>query len=96
MEGRAQELGETGKGKLGLRIDPSHLEHPHLPGPASRVTQQGALADPFLAPHDEGTALTASGGIEQQLDASTLNLASDGHTPNGRSGRVGERVGRLR
>jgi hypothetical protein len=41
------------------------------------VAQQDALADAGLAAQDERTASAATGGVEQQVNASALRGASD-------------------
>ncbi len=81
VDDRPQQLVQPRERQLRLGFDPGAREHPHPLGPRHRVLQQGGLADPRLAPHDEGAAARLPGRIEQAIDRLALALTAQQHGP---------------
>ena len=76
---RPQQLLEAGEGELGLGPGARRAEYPQVAGRLGRVGEQGALADPGLAPNHQGAATPGACLGEQAGDEPALLAPSKEH-----------------
>ena len=80
VEHGAEERVQAGEGDLRLRLDSDRAEDAHVGGERTSLLEQGGLAQPGIADHDQYAAAPASRFVEQRCDAPQLSLAPDEHT----------------
>ena len=78
-EQRARQLAERGERQLGLGLDSGRADHRHPGAAPARLEQERRLADPGLAPHEQGATSAPAGVVEQRLDALQLGFPTDQH-----------------
>ena len=76
-----QQLVQPGERELRLGLDPARREHVHVGRAIAHVLEQGGLADPGLAAHDERAAAGLPRGAEQCTDEGALRVPSVQHEP---------------
>jgi hypothetical protein len=74
---RPQQLGQPGKGQLGLGLDPGDAEQAQVTGARGGRPQQRGLADARLAVQQQRRRLAAAGGGQGRLDGRELAVATD-------------------
>ena len=76
VQGGPQQLVQAGEGQVRLRLDAGRGEHPVAPAArgVDRSGQQRGLADPGLAPHEQGSARGRE-AVEELQEASDLGRA---------------------
>jgi hypothetical protein len=92
VEHRPEELREPGEGKLGLGLDAARREHGHPPGLVDGVRAERALANPGLAPEDEGRARPGAGLVEQPPQPFALAVPPEEHGRSSHSRVAGGRL----
>jgi hypothetical protein len=77
LEERSKQLEEAGELQLGLGLDAERAHDRHPLRLLDGIFQQGRLADPGLAAHDEGVAATQPRSAEQRVDEVALAFSTD-------------------
>jgi hypothetical protein len=91
VEHGSQELVQRREGQPLLQLGPATHEDLHAARPRARLVEQGGLADPRRAAHDEDRAVRLAGGAEQVVDVVELLPPA---VKRGRAGRLGVGAGR--
>jgi hypothetical protein len=88
VEHRAQQLVQRRERQPGLELGAYAREDLHAARPCARLVEQGGLADPRRAAHDEDGAARLAGGAEQAVDPLELvaPAVEGGRTRHGRDG----------
>src|SRR5262249_48194527 len=74
---RPDQAEEAREGEVGLCLDACGRQHDHSVGLVDGMVEEGGLADPRLASHDDGAALACARPVEQLVDERGLAVASD-------------------
>ena len=77
--GRAQQLLRACECDLGFRFDAERAQDVEVAGSSHGMLEQRALADPRLAPKDEGGASPCASRVQQRVDARALVVAAEQH-----------------